>query len=104
MKNSVKAARPYRSSARADSAQATRERILAAARVLFSREGFEAVTIAAIAERAAVATPTIYAAFGSKTRLLVRVRGWPPDVYQGWLAELLVRSLLAPEPGLDVTA
>lgn len=31
-------------------------------------------------------------------RLLVRERGWPPQKYQGWLADTLIHSLLRPNP------
>ena len=62
--------RRYVSQAREQGAEATRGRILAAARTLFARRGIDKVTIAQIAGRARVAAPTVYAAFGSKEGLL----------------------------------
>lgn len=53
-------------------AQATKDRIVAAARSLMSERGWDATTIAAIAAEAGVAPQTVYAAFGSK---LAIVRG-----------------------------
>jgi AcrR family transcriptional regulator len=62
--------RSYRSHLRAERAADTRERITTAARELFTSHGFEAATIAAIAERAGVAEPTVYATFGSKRAIM----------------------------------
>jgi len=59
-------ARRYDSSRRKAAASANRRRILAAARALFLERGYEATTIAAIAEAAAVAPDTVYAAVGRK--------------------------------------
>lgn len=58
--------RPYRSAVREQRAVDTRRRITAAASALFSEHGFTATTVATIAARAGVATPTVYATFGSK--------------------------------------
>jgi AcrR family transcriptional regulator len=62
--------RRYSSAQRAESAQATRARILSAARELFSRKGIDATTIAQIGARARVSVPTIYATLKSKTGIL----------------------------------
>lgn len=62
--------RTYVSQARQRSAEATRERILAAAKLLFTRHGIDGVTVGQIAERAKVATPTVYAAYKSKEGIL----------------------------------
>jgi AcrR family transcriptional regulator len=62
--------RAYRSSLREAQAARTRRRILAAARALFVQRGFEATSIAAIALKAKVAVPTVYAIFGSKRGIL----------------------------------
>jgi AcrR family transcriptional regulator len=56
----------YRSPLRERQAAETRRRIAASAMELFAADGFRATTIAAIADRAGVAVPTVYAAFGSK--------------------------------------
>lgn len=58
--------RPYRSAVRQQSAADTRRRIALAARDLFAEDGFSGTTVATIAARAGVATPTVYATFGSK--------------------------------------
>ena len=47
------------------------ERIVTAARQLFASGGYAATTIDAIAERAGVARPTVYATFGSKRAMLL---------------------------------
>src|SRR4051794_8593763 len=60
----------YRSPLRERQAADTRRRISAAAMDLFAEHGFGATTVAAIAARAGVAVPTIYAAFGSKGAIL----------------------------------
>src|SRR6266496_4226329 len=54
-------------------AQATRRRILDAARGLFVERGYVATTIEAIASQAGVAVPTVYLAFGTKRALLVEL-------------------------------
>jgi AcrR family transcriptional regulator len=55
-------------------AQETKDRVVAAARTLMARNGWEATTIDAIAAEAGVATQTIYAAFGNKRSLLPGMR------------------------------
>lgn len=55
---------------RAKGAQATRARILAAAKEMFVRDGIDRATIADIAAKAGVAAPTVYAGFKSKEGLL----------------------------------
>ncbi len=63
-------ARKYDSAVRERQAAETRQRILAAAREEFAASGFDAATVAAIARRAEVSAPTIYATYGSKAALL----------------------------------
>lgn len=65
--------RSYRSSLREERALETRLRIRRSARELFERQGFAATTIAEIAQTAGVATPTVYATFGSKGRLVIEM-------------------------------
>lgn len=48
---------------------ATRERLLDAAARLFERHGYAGATLEAIATKAGVAAPTLYAVFGSKAAL-----------------------------------
>jgi AcrR family transcriptional regulator len=62
--------RAYRSSLRREQAEQTRVRVLAAAADLFVERGYDAASIAAIAERGGISPETIYARFGSKRALL----------------------------------
>src|SRR6266446_1486488 len=62
--------RRYESALRRQGADDTRRRILEAARMLFSKEGIDRVTIEKIATRAKVAEPTVYAVFKSKAGIL----------------------------------
>jgi AcrR family transcriptional regulator len=58
---------------RAQKALATRRRILEAAETLFTRDGYAATTITAIAGQADVAVQTVYAVFGSKRAVLSKL-------------------------------
>ena len=51
----------------------TEERIVAAARELFVRDGYAATTLTAVADAARVAHRTVYVRFGTKAELLKRV-------------------------------
>jgi AcrR family transcriptional regulator len=62
--------RRYTSSLRTEQAAATRRAVLAAARELFTEQGYAATSIAAIAGRAGVAVDTVYAAAGRKPALM----------------------------------
>jgi AcrR family transcriptional regulator len=64
------AKRSYVSKLRSEAAAATRARVLQCAQALFARRGIDAVTIDAIATRARVSAPTVYALFKSKEGLL----------------------------------
>jgi AcrR family transcriptional regulator len=55
-------------------AQATRKMIVVAARALFLEQGYICTTIDVIAERAGVASSTVYAIFGSKRGILRAIR------------------------------
>lgn len=72
-------------------AQETARRISAAAAVLFAERGFEATTIAAVAESAKVATGTVMLHFGSKSQLATAV-------FSDHIAET-VRGALGRVPG-----
>jgi AcrR family transcriptional regulator len=73
--------RPYRLGRRQQAADATRERIVAAARdVLMGDEGVAGFTVDVVAQRAGVARMTVYHQFGSKRGLLEAVLDW-------WFAE-----------------
>jgi TetR/AcrR family transcriptional regulator, regulator of autoinduction and epiphytic fitness len=62
--------RTYDSSNRAQQARETRRRIVEAAARLFVRDGYAATSVAAIAQGAGVAVPTVYAAFRNKAGVL----------------------------------
>lgn len=62
--------RRYESELRSRSAEATRIRVLDAAKELFAKDGIDGVTIARIAEKAGVAAPTVYSLFKSKEGIL----------------------------------
>jgi AcrR family transcriptional regulator len=63
--------RPYQSLVRERQADDTRRRIVEAARQLLQTEGYDGMTIEAIARRAEVSAPSVYAIFKSKTGLLI---------------------------------
>lgn len=65
--------RPYRSLARERQAVDTRGRIVAATRELLESEGYARMTIEAIAKRAEVSVPSVYAIFKSKTGILAEI-------------------------------
>jgi AcrR family transcriptional regulator len=90
--------RKYDASRRQRQAQVTRNRIVEAARELFIERGYAGTTLAAVAERADVALPTVYGAVGSKRALLADlVEGRPEE------AEVPTR-LLAPSDVERITA
>ena len=64
------AKRRYVSQARSEAADATRGRVLDAAKTLFIRHGIDRVTVTQIAERAGVAVSTVYGLFKSKEGIL----------------------------------
>jgi AcrR family transcriptional regulator len=65
--------RRYDATLRAERALGTRQRILDAAKELFTARGVEKVTISEIASVAGVSAPTLYALFQSKTGILKAV-------------------------------
>jgi AcrR family transcriptional regulator len=62
--------RRYDASRRRAAAEATRERICAAAEKLFLRDGYARTSIRAVAREAGVAEATVYVAFSTKAALL----------------------------------
>lgn len=62
--------RRYFSRVRSQAAEATKDRVLKAARTLFASRGIDGVTIAQIAEKAGVAAPTVYGLYRSKEGIL----------------------------------
>ena len=69
-------------------AQATRKMIVSAAQALFLEQGYICTTIETIAERAGVATSTVYAIFGSKRGILRAIR-------DSWHERTHIREVLA---------
>ena len=63
----------YYSLVRQRQADETRTRIAAAARKLILSQGYKAATMETIAREAGVATPTVYAGFGSKQNILIEL-------------------------------
>ena len=61
---------PPKQTLRAERAEVTRRRIVAAARGLFARDGYGATTLRGIATEAGVAVQTVYAVYGSKAGIL----------------------------------
>src|SRR3712207_1898408 len=62
--------RPYDTTSRTRQARETRRRIVEAAAELFVRDGYATTSIAAIAQEAGVAVPTVYATLRSKAGVL----------------------------------
>lgn len=97
MAQRIKPKRPYRSERRQDQARETRERILTAALTRFTADGYVATTMAAVAEEAGVATPTVYATFANKPAILSELitqaifgfeAPWSPAVERRWYQDL----------------
>jgi AcrR family transcriptional regulator len=70
MSGKVKAPRTYHSPLRAEQADQTRQRVLAAARTLFLTRGYAGTTVKGVAGAAGVSPDTIYASLGGKKGLL----------------------------------
>lgn len=62
--------RPYNSGRRQQAARRNRAAILAVGRELLFRDGYQATTVRAVAERAGVSPETLYKAFGGKPGLV----------------------------------
>jgi AcrR family transcriptional regulator len=65
--------RAYHAPRRREAAEQTRAAVLRAARDLFTRNGFEATSVAAVARAAGVSVDTVYASVGRKPQLLLAV-------------------------------
>jgi AcrR family transcriptional regulator len=96
--------RPYRSARRAEAADDTRARILAAAIRLFVEKGYGKVTVNDIAREAGVAVPTVYTSAGGKTAILATIidEAVRDPVVEQTLAA--VRRARDPREVIDVTA
>lgn len=71
----VKPRRRYDNRGRTQQAQATRGRVLAAARSVLTARGYAGTTMAAVAREAGVSVETIYKGFGSKRALVSQLLG-----------------------------
>lgn len=69
----VNGRRSYDNSVRAEQAQVTRQRVVAAAHAVLVTRGYTATTMAAVARQARVSRETVYKAFGNKPELVKRV-------------------------------
>jgi AcrR family transcriptional regulator len=87
----AKRERPYQSVTRQRQAGETKQRIVEAARKLLKTKGYSGMTIEAIAGKAEVAVPTVYAVFGSKTGILAELMD---EVTFGPSYDQLVREAL----------
>lgn len=76
-----------RSTYRQEQAQATRDRISAAARRLFAADGYRMTTMTAIAREAGVADRTVYTSFGAKREIL-------SAICEQWLEDAHARELV----------
>jgi AcrR family transcriptional regulator len=96
--------KPGRRTLRAERAAATRRRIAEAARRLFTRDGYGATTLQAIADEAGVAVQTVYAVYGSKAGILRELRD--AVVYQAEAEALIHEAVAAGDAGaaLDLFA
>ncbi len=100
MKNRPRATRVYRMTARAQTADQTRQRVLQAALDRFSDQPFDAVSLAQVAQDAGVTVQTVLRVFGSKEGLVraaaaqgmeqVRAARWvsPPGDLEGAMVAL----------------
>jgi len=87
--------------ARAGSPGDARERLLAAAYELFSRQGVQAVGVDAIIERSGVARQTLYRHFGSKQDLVLAFLQRREELWtQGWLQTEVQRRASDPQQRL----
>lgn len=81
---------------REEQAQATKDRICAAARRLFADQGYRMTSVAAIAAEAGVAERTVYAAFGAKREILSAIcETWLEDAHA---RELVAEAVDEPDP------
>lgn len=88
--------RPYHSPLRARQAEATRQRILDAARRLLASRGYAGTTLDAIAAAAAVSPKTVSAVFGAKRDILVALLS--PVASGERYGQLVDQLRAAPEP------
>ena len=85
-----------RATLRAERAEGTRRRIAAAARTLFTNQGYGATTLAEIALEAGVAVQTVYAVYRSKAGILRALRD--ELVMQPEAEGLAAQAMADPDP------
>lgn len=88
-----KQGRPYKSTVRERQAEGTRRRIVQATRQLLEKQGYSGMTIEAIARRAGVSAPSVYAKFKSKTGILIELLD--QSTFGGDYEELVRKALSA---------
>src|ERR671933_281637 len=86
---------------RAGQADQTRRDIIAAARRLFARDGYQATTMKAIGEAAGVSVQTVYDSVGSKAALLLALND---ELERVAGVRDLADAVLASESSVDVAA
>ena len=96
--------RSYNSESRLATCQEAKNRILAAAKMLFETKGFEQVTIQEIARKAQVSAPSIYAIFQSKRGILLSLmdEALPPEQHAALVEQILHEK--SPHKRLAITA
>lgn len=96
--------RSYNSESRQAQSQKTKNRILAAAKMLFESKGFEKVTIEEIAREAGVSAPSIYSIFQSKRGILLDLmdEALPPEQHAALVEQ--VKREKCPRKRLEITA
>lgn len=82
----------------------TREALLAAARSLLERDGFESLTMAAVAERAGVTRRAVYLHFGSRSDLVTALFHHVNDAEDLWASVRPVREAPDAVTALDAWA
>lgn len=96
--------RPYKSASRKAKAAHTKERILKASKKLFTKEGFEHVTIEKIAQVSEVSVPTVYALYKSKRGILRALMDnvFPKEQFDALVARS--KNALSPQERLSYSA
>jgi AcrR family transcriptional regulator len=97
--------------ARQERKQATRARVLAAARDLFDEIGYEEATVRMVAERAGVSVGSVFTTFAGKAELLSQVMGDRVEALQAELEQVMphlrgptvdrLRSIMAVHYGFE---
>jgi AcrR family transcriptional regulator len=86
---------PSRRTSRSEQRQHTQSRILAAAKTLFAKVGYDRATIRAIASEAGTDPGLVMRYFGSKDNLFAQVAGFEPDQRVTGTPEQAAEQLLA---------